>query len=273
MSASSDNSLTSQANLCDHENLQAMARLLQIMARLRDPNGGCEWDLAQDFKSIARYTIEEAYEVSDAIESGDSSEIRDELGDLLLQVVFHSQIASDQNLFQFHDVANAISDKMERRHPHIFGDSITTDVREQWDQIKAKERAAKGSAGTLSGIALSLPALLRSQKLQERASRVGFDWPDASGPRTKILEELEEVATARDQAHRAEEIGDLLFAVVNYARHLGVPAEDALAAANRKFSNRFLKVEAAAGPDLHTLPLEKLEEYWIAAKLEEKKAE
>lgn len=259
------------ANDSECMNLQSMARLLKIMSRLRDPHGGCEWDLAQDFKSIARYTIEEAYEVSDAIESGDVDEIRDELGDLLLQVVFHSQIASDQNLFQFHHVANAISDKMERRHPHIFGDTTTDDVREQWEQIKAKERSRKGSAGTLSGIALSLPALLRAQKLQDRAARVGFDWPDASGPRAKILEELDEVDSAIDQAHRAEEIGDLLFAVVNYSRHLGVAAEDALAAANRKFTNRFEKVEAAAGPNMKNLPIEKLEEYWVAAKLNEKK--
>lgn len=271
MSSPSLDNIASQADLRANKNGAAMERLLKIMARLRDPMGGCEWDLAQDFKSIARYTIEEAYEVSDAIQSGDASEIRDELGDLLLQVVFHSQIATDQNLFHFHDVANAISDKMERRHPHIFGGAVTADVREQWEDIKAKERAEKGSDGSLSGIAFSLPALIRAQKLQDRAARIGFDWPNAEGPRAKILEELAEVENATDADHRAEEIGDLLFAVVNYSRHLGISAEDALAAANRKFTNRFNKVEEAAGEKLTALPLEKLEEFWQTAKAEETK--
>lgn len=241
-------------------------RLLGVMARLRDPDGGCEWDLAQDFSTIAPYTIEEAYEVADAIAGGDPDAICDELGDLLLQVVFHSQIASDAGLFGFDDVATAISDKMERRHPHIFGDARTTDVRLQWEAIKAAERDADGPRSALDGVALSLPALLRAQKLQGRAARVGFDWPDTEGPRAKIAEELDEVVTASTDAERAEEIGDLLFAVVNYARHLGVDAEGALRAANDKFARRFQGVEERAGPDIANLPLDTLEAYWQAVK-------
>jgi ATP diphosphatase len=244
-------------------------RLLRIMAKLRDPDGGCEWDLAQDFATIAPYTIEEAYEVADAITHGNPSAICDELGDLLLQVVFHSQIAADRGLFGFDDVAIAIGDKMERRHPHIFGEARTNDVRQQWEQIKAAERASDGPQGALAGVALSLPALLRAQKLSARAARVGFDWPDAAGPRDKIAEELAEVDTAATDTERAEEIGDLLFAVVNYARHLGVDAEGALRAANDKFSRRFAAVEARAGADLATLPLDELEAHWQAVKASE----
>lgn len=250
---------------------QPIARLLKIMARLRDPVGGCEWDLAQDFESISRYTIEEAYEVADAIRSGDPSEIRDELGDLLLQVVFHSQIAADKNLFAFSDVCDAVSDKMERRHPHIFGDSQNGDIGGQWEQIKAAERSKKGEGGTLDGIALSLPALLRAQKIQARAARVGFDWPDAEGPKAKIVEELAEVETAATADHRAEEIGDLLFAVVNYSRHLGINAETALAAATQKFTRRFEQVEQSAGDALGQLSIEELENLWVAAKNKEAK--
>lgn len=245
-------------------------RLLGVMARLRDPDGGCEWDLAQDFSTIAPYTIEEAYEVADAIDSGDPAAICDELGDLLLQVVFHSQIAADEGLFGFDDVATAISDKMERRHPHIFGDATTDDVRGQWEDIKAAERAGNGRKSMLDGVALSLPALLRAQKLQGRAARTGFDWPDADGPRAKIVEELDEVVTTPDAAARAEEIGDLLFAVVNYARHLGVDAEGALRAANDKFARRFAAMEDRAGPDMAHLPLEALEAHWQAVKVSER---
>ena len=245
-------------------------RLLAVMAKLRDPDGGCEWDLAQDFSTIAPYTIEEAYEVADAIAGGDPVAICDELGDLLLQVVFHSQIATDEGLFGFDDVATAISDKMERRHPHIFGDATTADVRVQWETIKAAERASDGPKSALDGVALSLPALLRAQKLQGRAARVGFDWPDADGPREKIAEEFAEVATATDEAARAEEIGDLLFAVVNYARHLGVDAESALRAANDKFARRFQAVEDRAGPDIGKLPLDTLETHWQAVKASER---
>jgi ATP diphosphatase len=245
-------------------------RLLAIMAQLRNPDGGCEWDLAQNFSTIAPYTIEEAYEVADAIAGGDPEVICDELGDLLLQVVFHSQIATDGGLFGFDDVANAISDKMERRHPHIFGDGKTADVRQQWEQIKAAERAADGPVGALDGVALSLPALLRAQKLQGRAARVGFDWPDTDGPRDKISEELDEVAAATSDADRHEEIGDLLFAVVNYARHLGVDAEGALRDANAKFARRFSAMEDRAGGSLASLSLDAQENHWLAVKASER---
>ena len=245
-------------------------RLLAIMAQLRDPDGGCEWDLAQDFSTIAPYTIEEAYEVADAIAGGDPAAICDELGDLLLQVVFHSQIASDHGLFGFNDVANAISDKMDRRHPHIFGDGATADVRLQWEQIKAAERASDGSAGALSGVALSLPALLRAQKLQGRAARVGFDWPDTEGPLAKIDEELAEVAQATSDDEQHEEVGDLLFAVVNYARKLGVDAEDALRDANLKFARRFAAMEERAGGSLSGLSLDVQESHWMAVKVSER---
>ena len=244
-------------------------RLLAVMAKLRDPDGGCEWDLAQNFSTIAPYTIEEAYEVADAIAHGDPAVICDELGDLLLQVVFHSQIATDDGLFGFDDVANAISDKMERRHPHIFGDGQTADVRQQWEQIKAAERAADGPVGALAGVALSLPALLRAQKLQGRAARVGFDWPDTDGPRAKIAEELDEVAAAASDAERHEEVGDLLLAVVNYARHLGVDSEAALRDANAKFARRFAAMEDLAGGSLAGLSLDAQERHWLAVKASE----
>ena len=246
-------------------------RLLAVMAKLRDPNGGCEWDLAQSFATIAPYTIEEAYEVADAIAGGDPAAICDELGDLLLQVVFHSQIAADAGLFGFDDVATAISDKMERRHPHIFGDGNTDNVRQQWEQIKADERAADGPKGALSGVALSLPALLRAQKLQSRAARVGFDWPDVNGPRDKIAEELVEVALATDEAERHEEVGDLLLAVANYARHLGVDAESALRDANIKFGRRFAAMEDRAGGSLAGLSLDEQEAHWLAVKASERR--
>lgn len=244
-------------------------RLLTVMARLRDPDDGCEWDLAQDFASIAPYTIEEAYEVADAIAIGDPADIRDELGDLLLQVVFHSQIARDEGLFGFDDVATAIADKMERRHPHIFGDRTTGDIHQQWEQIKAAERAADGAQSALSGVAQSLPALLRAQKLQSRAARVGFDWPNTDGPRAKIAEEMAEVVAAPDDDARHEEIGDLLFAVVNYARHLNVDAEGALRDANMKFARRFAAMEDRAGGSLVGLSLDEQEAHWLAVKASE----
>ena len=251
--------------------LSPIDRLLAVMAKLRDPDGGCEWDLAQSFATIAPYTVEEAYEVADAIAGGNPAAICDELGDLLLQVVFHSQIAADAGLFGFDDVATAISDKMERRHPHIFGDGKTENVRLQWEQIKADERAVDGPKGALSGVALSLPALLRAQKLQSRAARVGFDWPDAEGPRAKIAEELEEVATASDDAARHEEVGDLLFAVVNYASHLHVDAETALRDANAKFARRFAAMEDRAGGSLAGLSLDVQEAHWQAVKASERR--
>jgi len=256
--------------MAETANPSPIDRLLGIMRQLRNPDGGCEWDLAQDFSTIASYTIEEAYEVADAIAGGRPDAICDELGDLLLQVVFHSQIAADDQLFTFDDVATAISDKMERRHPHIFGDGTTHDVRQQWETIKAAERAADGPQGALAGVALSLPALLRAQKLQSRAARVGFDWPDSDGARDKIVEELAEVADAGSDAERHEEVGDLLLAVVNYARKLGVDAEGALRDANIKFARRFAAMEDRAGGTLAGLPLDAQEAHWQAVKQAER---
>ena len=221
-----------------------VGRIVAIMARLRDPERGCEWDRAQTFATIAPYTIEEAYEVADAIERGDIDDLKDELGDLLLQVVFQSRIAEEAGHFDLRDVVDAISDKMERRHPHIFG-GADPGGHHLWEQVKAAERRAKpGQAGVLAGVALGLPALSRAEKLQKRAARVGFDWPDATGPRQKVDEELAEIAQATTDPERFEEIGDLLFSVVNWARHLGVDPEAALRAANGKFERRFGAMEA-----------------------------
>ena len=219
-------------------------RLVSIMARLRDPVDGCEWDTVQTFATIAPYTIEEAYEVADAIERADMADLKDELGDLLLQVVFHARMAEEAGHFALNDVIAAICDKMERRHPHIFGDAVEGG-HYLWEQIKAAERGAKGAESALDGVAIGLPALLRAEKLQKRAARTGFDWPDASGPRAKIDEELAEVDTAASDAEREEEVGDLLFAVVNWARKLGVDPEAALRSANAKFERRFKAMEAA----------------------------
>lgn len=241
--------------------LADVARLVAIMARLRDPVHGCEWDRAQSWATIAPYTIEEAYEVADAIARDDAPELKDELGDLLLQVVFHSRIAEEAGAFALGDVARAISEKMERRHPHIFGDGSALD----WERSKAEERAGKGATGALDGVAIGLPALTRAEKLQKRAARVGFDWPDPAGPRDKIDEELAEVESAPPE-RRAEEVGDLLFAVVNWARHLGVNAEAALRAANMKFENRFRAMEAAAGPAFPDLSLDEQEKLWAEVK-------
>lgn len=217
-------------------------RLVDIMARLRGDDG-CEWDRAQTFSTIASYTIEEAYEVADAIAREDADDLKDELGDLLLQVVFHSRIAEEAGLFALPDVVDAISDKMERRHPHIFR-GADDGGHHRWEDVKAAERAGKGATSALDGVAIGLPALLRAEKLQKRAARTGFDWPDASGPRAKIHEELAEVEAAATPVDRAEEIGDLLFAVVNWARHQGVDAEAALRHANAKFERRFRAMEA-----------------------------
>ncbi|WP_375249202.1 nucleoside triphosphate pyrophosphohydrolase [Sphingomonas sp.] len=245
-----------------------MDRLVTIMATLRGP-GGCDWDRAQTFATIAPYTIEEAYEVADAIERGDPAELKDELGDLLLQVVFHSRIAEEAGLFALNDVVDAISDKMERRHPHIFA-GAADGGHHRWEEVKAAERAGKGQSSALDGVAAGLPALLRAEKLQRRAARVGFDWPDALGPRAKLDEEIAEVEQAIDQDHRAEEIGDLLFAVVNWSRHLGVDAEAALRAANRKFERRFRAMEATGGDDFASLDLDAKEALWQQAKASER---
>jgi ATP diphosphatase len=242
----------------------AIDRLVAIMARLRDPVAGCEWDVAQDFASIAPFTIEEAYEVADAIERDDMAALQDELGDLALQVVFHARMAEEAGHFALADVLNGISDKMERRHPHVFGDGSGSHA--SWEIIKAAERGAKGERGTLDGVAASLPALMRAEKLQKRAARTGFDWPDATGPRAKIDEELAEVTAAGSDAERAEEVGDLLFSVVNWARHLGIDPEAALRAANAKFERRFRAMEAEAGDTFAGLSLDEKEALWQRVK-------
>lgn len=247
-----------------------IARLLAIMARLRDPVIGCEWDRAQDFRSIAPYTIEEAYEVDDAIQRGDMDDLRDELGDLLLQVVFHSRMAEEAGAFGFDQVATSISDKMEARHPHIFGTEGGSMGDVRWETIKHEERAMKGNTGALDGVAHALPALMRAQKLQKRAARTGFDWPDPSGSRAKIDEEIEELEAACDQSAKVDEAGDLLFAAVNFVRAHGVSAEEALRAANAKFERRFRAMEAIAKGSFPDLPLEAQEELWQAVKHDEK---
>lgn len=244
-----------------------ITRLLGIMARLRDREHGCEWDLVQDFASIAPYTIEEAYEVADAIARSDMADLKEELGDLLLQVVFHARMAEEVGHFAFDDVAAAIADKMEARHPHIFGSGDGAMDETRWEDIKAEERAAKGVASALDGIALALPALLRAEKLQKRAARTGFDWPDPSGSEAKINEEIEELKTASSETERFEEAGDLLFAAVNFVRAHGISAEEALRAANAKFERRFRAMEALAGPECFaTLSLDAQEELWQQVK-------
>lgn len=243
----------------------ALERLAEIMRRLRAPDG-CPWDREQTFESIMPYTIEEAYEVADAIERGDMDDLREELGDLLLQVVYHSQMAAEAGCFNLNDVATDIADKMVRRHPHVFNDQVVDDHRETWESLKAAE---KPRLGALDGVAAALPALIRAQKLQRRAARTGFDWPDSSGPRAKIVEELDEIASATPD-ERFGEVGDLLFAAVNYARHLGVDAEEALRAANAKFERRFAAMEAAAGSAFASLDLDAKEALWQQAKSDER---
>ena len=237
--------------------------LLEIMRRLRDPSDGCEWDKVQTFSTIAPYTIEEAYEVADAIERDDMESLKDELGDLLLQVVFHSQIASDEDKFDFQDVVDTICNKMTRRHPHIFGEA---DESPGWEQLKADERDRSGQSSALDGVALALPALLRAQKIQKRAARVGFDWPDKAPVREKLLEELEEVGAAISDEEVHEEIGDLLFSAVNLARHYKVDAERALADATTKFTKRFNQIESSLTKDMQDMTLEELEAEWQKAK-------
>ena len=244
-------------------------RLLLIMARLRDPDGGCEWDLAQTFETIAPYTIEEAYEVADAIERGDMIDLKSELGDLLLQVVFHSRIAEENGAFDFSDVAQSISDKMEARHPHIFGDVDGEMTERRWEDLKAEEREQAGISGALAGVAKSLPSLQRAQKLQKRAARQGFDWPDASGPLAKIHEELAELQSATPE-QIAEEAGDLLFAIVNFLRFYQVDSESALRQANLKFERRFAAMEALADGNFAELDLAEQERLWQRVKSEER---
>ena len=249
--------------------------LLEIIAKLRNPDGGCPWDLEQDFASIAPHTVEEAYEVADAIAREDMPSLRDELGDLLFQVVFHAQMADEAGDFDFNDVAKSICDKMVRRHPHVFGDEAELArgaVPGSWERIKASERGDSPDKSALEGIALALPALKRAEKLGKRASSSGFDWPDIKGVRDKVDEEIGELDEARQEAdaeHISEELGDLLFVVANLARHLSVDPEQALVQANRKFEQRFRLMEADisdSGASVADLELDVLEEKWQAAK-------
>ncbi|MDK2767472.1 MAG: nucleoside triphosphate pyrophosphohydrolase [Sphingomonas sp.] len=240
-------------------------RLMAIMARLRDPVSGCEWDTVQTFATIAPYTIEEAYEVADAIARDDLTDLKDELGDLLLQVIFHSRMAQELGAFDLSDVIAGICDKMERRHPHIFR-GAESGGHHLWEQIKAEERGSKGTSGALDGVAIGLPALTRAEKLQKRAARTGFDWTDPADARAKIDEELAEVESATSDDHRAEEIGDLLFATVNWSRKLGIDPEAALRAANAKFERRFRAMEAKAGDTFVGLSLDEKEDLWVTVK-------
>ena len=259
-----------------------LARLIAIMARLRDSDGGCPWDLEQSFATIAPYTVEEAYEVADAIERGDLADLKEELGDLLLQVVYHAQMAREQKAFDFNDVAEAICDKMIRRHPHVFGEASHRDAAEQtvaWEAIKAEERARKAKkAGVLDGVPAGLPGLTRAVKLTARAARVGFDWPSTNEVLDKLREELAELEVeidAGDRAKAREELGDLLFVCANLARKLDVEPEDALRAANAKFARRFAFIEAALAktgraPDQSDLA--EMDGLWDEAKRVEREA-
>ncbi len=254
-----------------------IARLLEIMRRLRDPVAGCPWDIEQDFASIVPYTIEEAHEVADAIERQAWSELPGELGDLLLQVVFHTQMATDQGMFDFQDVVQTISDKMVARHPHVFGSEDRAKTADQqaadWERLKAVER---GPARVLDGVAMGLPALTRAVKLQKRAARVGFDWPSTDQVVAKIAEEAAELVEARDrltQAEVAEELGDLLFVIANLARHLSVDPEAALRAANAKFTRRFALIEdwlAETGRTPDQSNLAEMDALWNRAKADER---
>lgn len=258
--------------------VEQLSRLLSIMARLRDPEHGCEWDLAQDFASIAPYTIEEAYEVADAIDRADIAELRGELGDLLLQVVFHARMAEEAGHFSFHDVAEGIADKMEARHPHIFGgqagrmesrgESLQAAERQmerRWESLKAAERREAGAQSAMDGVALALPALMRAQKLQKRAAREGFDWPDRSGPESKVVEEIQELRTAPSD-ELLDEAGDLLFAAVNLVRAYGVDAETALRHGNAKFERRYRAMEELAEGQFADLALDEQEALWQKVK-------
>ncbi|MBS9716545.1 nucleoside triphosphate pyrophosphohydrolase [Pseudohalocynthiibacter aestuariivivens] len=258
-----------------------LPRLLEIMRRLRDPDTGCPWDVEQDFTSIAPYTIEEAYEVSDAIERQDWAELEGELGDLLLQTVYHTQMGEEAGLFSFDSVTKTISDKMVARHPHVFGTESREKSAEQqthdWEKLKAEERAKKAEKGTLDGVATGLPALMRAVKLQKRAARVGFDWPSTDQVLDKIVEEAGELTEAREtlsQTEIEEEFGDLLFVMANLARHLKIDPEVALRAANAKFTHRFERVEAKLarmGKTPAQSNLEEMDALWDEAKLDMKK--
>jgi MazG family protein len=265
------------------EAAEAFRELARIMARLRDPEAGCPWDLEQDFATIAPYTIEEAYEVADAIERGDMGELRDELGDLLFQVMFHSRMAEEAGAFSLADVVAAINDKMIRRHPHVFGEKDVRSAHEQtvaWEVMKEAERARKaapeGPASALDGVARALPALLRAEKLQKRAARTGFDWTETPPIFDKLEEEVAEVKAAiaaGDPAEIEDEVGDLLFVAANLARRLDIDPEQALRKANAKFERRFRAMEAAAaaeGVDFASLSLDDQEAYWQRVKAAER---
>ncbi len=258
-------------------------RLLEIMARLRNPDGGCPWDLEQDFETLTPYAVEEAYEVADAVARGDMENFREELGDLLLQVVFQSQMARERGLFTFDDVARSISDKMVSRHPHVFGDKSvhTADaVLAQWDDIKLKEKAAKPSAqqSILDDVPVNFPALMRAQKLQKRAAKVGFDWPETAHVLDKMQEEIEELKAelrSGDTAKIEEELGDLFFVLVNFGRKLGIDCETALTKCNQKFYRRFNGIEKevkAKSKEMADCSLEELEAIWVEQKQKEKAA-
>jgi MazG family protein len=265
--------------------MDPVRRLIEIMARLRDPVAGCPWDQRQTYATIVPYTLEEAYEVADAIDRADMPELRDELGDLLFQIVFYSQIAREEGHFDFDDVARGICEKMLRRHPHVFADATYADddaLRRAWERHKAAEREDRADAGQaasqMDGVARALPALVRAEKLQRRAARVGFDWPDPRGAFDKTREEFAEVEAelgAADPARLQDELGDMLFAMVNVVRLLGFDAEQALSRANEKFERRFRDMERlqrAAGGSLDGMSLEALEELWERAKAAEAKA-
>ena len=255
--------------------MNGINKLLEVMRKLRDPGNGCSWDVQQDFSSVAPHTIEEAYEVADAIERGNMDDLRDELGDLLFQVVFHARMAEEIDSFDFDDVASANAEKMIRRHPHVFGDAAERSKGKHassWEQIKETERSESIDGSALAGIAKALPALKRAEKLGKRASRVGFDWPNRKGVREKIyeeLDELEDAAGSRNFEHMEEEFGDLVFAVVNLARHLNIDAEKALTKANRKFERRFRGMEGEVirdGKRLKDFNLATLNQLWRKTK-------
>lgn len=268
-------------DLINDENA-GIERLLEIMRRLRDPDTGCPWDIEQDFDTIAPYTIEEAYEVADAIERRDWLELEGELGDLLLQSVYHTAMGEEAGHFTFQSVVRNISNKMVARHPHVFGDENREKSAEQqtkdWEAIKAAERAGKAQQGALDGVAVGLPALLRAYKLQKRAARVGFDWPDTTDVIAKIQEEAAELVEARDELspeEQFEEFGDLMFVMANLGRHLGIEPEAALRAANAKFTRRFAGVEAKLaeiGKTPQDSDLAEMDAMWDAVKADEKAA-
>jgi nucleoside triphosphate diphosphatase len=235
-------------------------QLLSIMEQLRTPGTGCPWDIEQTFETIAPYTIEEAYEVADAIERGHMGDLKEELGDLAFQVVFHARMAQEAGQFDFADVIDSICTKMIDRHPHVFGDAEKPD----WEAMKAQEREGRDDTSALAGVALGLPALMRAEKIQKRAARTGFDWPDTQGARAKVIEEIQEIDEAKTEAERIDEFGDLMFAVVNWARKSGVDPEAALRQANGKFERRFRAIETA--PDFKNLSLDDKEALWVQAK-------